>query len=141
MEHLCLRGGYCLWLSWLISVKPEQEPPCRGLRCAVCAPCLRHLYKTFLLSQDFLPFFLFPPPQGGLSDSICSGNSCLNCVKSLNTWRTRRKQHVLALGLLPHLCAVVQRCLFCLLPKRTLSTGTNSYIKRSSLCQQCKCFA
>lgn len=64
--------------------------------------CHRHICKTFLLSQDFLSFSL--PHQEGLSDSICSGNSCLNFVKSFNTWRTRRKQRVLGLGLLLHLC-------------------------------------
>lgn len=94
----------------------------------VCHACESTLSQTPL--QNFLTFpgfpspFLFPPPRGPLSDSICSGNSCLNCIKSLNTWTARRKRHVLALGLLPHLCAVVQRCLFCLLPKRTLSVGS-----------------
>lgn len=128
LKYLC--GGCCLWLNWLISVNPEQEAPCRGLGCAmyVRAPCHRHICKTFLLSQDFLPLSFSLPHEEGLSDSICSGNSCLNFVKSFNTWRTRRKQHVLDLGLLLHLCAVVQHCLFCLLPKRTLSTGANSYI-------------
>lgn len=34
-----------------------------------------------------------------------------------------------------------KHCLFCLLPKRILSTGANSYIKCSSIYQQHECFA
>lgn len=79
--------------------------------------------QNFLTFPGFPSPFLFPPSQGGLSDSICSGNSCLNCVKSLNTWRTRRKRHELVPSPFPHLCPVVQCCLFCLLLKRTLSMG------------------
>ena len=76
--------------------------------------------QNFLTFPGFSSPFLFHPHQGVLSDSICSGNSCLNCVKSLNTWRTSRKRRVLALG---------------------LPTGANSCIKRSSLIQQRECFA
>lgn len=79
--------------------------------------CHRHICKT-LLSQDFLPLSFSLPHEEGLSDSICSGNSRLNFVKSFNTWRTRQEERVLSLGLLLHLRAVVQHCLFCLLPKR-----------------------
>lgn len=97
--------------------------------------------QNFLAFPGFPSPFLFPPLRGELSDGICSGNSCLNHIKSLNTWRTRRKRRVLAPGLLPHLCAVAQRCLFCLPPKRVLSTGANSDLKRSPMCQQRECFA
>ena len=115
--------------------------PGAWVRCVCESTLSQASLQNFLIFPGFPSPFLFPPPRGGLSDSICSGNSCLNCIKSLNTWRTRRKQRVLTLGLLPHLCAVVKHCLFCLLPKRTLSMGANSYIKRSFLCQQHECFA
>lgn len=77
--------------------------------------------QNFLIFPGSLSLF-YPPHRGGLSDTVCSGNSCLNCVKSLNAWRTRRQRRVLALSLLSCLCAVVLRCRFCLPLKRTLST-------------------
>lgn len=66
--NTCVETTACGWVG-SFSVKPEQEPPCQGLGCAmyVRAPCHRHICKTFLLSQDFLLLSFSLPHEEGLS--------------------------------------------------------------------------